>query len=246
MGQLDGKVAVITGGSSGIGAAAVKVMVREGAKVGFTYRKNQEGAEKIQAEVGEENAKFFQAVVGDFARADEVVNETREAFGGLDIIVANAGANWDKVIWKMTEEMWDNVLETDLKGTFNYIRAAAPIFKEQKSGKIVAVSSINGIRGKFGQANYAAAKAGVHGLCKSVAKELGRSNVNVNVVCPGLILTEMIQSMPEDFLNKSTEEIVLGRIGTPEEVAEVITFLASDASRHITGEVIKVDGGQYI
>jgi len=191
-------------------------------------------------------ARVYQADVADFARAHEIVADIRETFGTLDILVNNAGANWDKVIWKMTEEAWDAVLATDLKGVFNYIRAAVPVFRENKGGKIITVSSINGLRGKFGQSNYAAAKAGVIGLSKSVAREVGRSGVNVNVVCPGLIATEMIRNMPEEFKETALQEIIIGRIGTPEDVAEVIAFLASERARHITGEVIKVDGGQYI
>jgi 3-oxoacyl-[acyl-carrier protein] reductase len=248
MTDLKGKAVLITGGSSGIGAACVRLMASCGANVAFTYRRNKDGAEAVRAEAAASGASVLalQAEAGDFNRAQAVVDETIAAFSALDVLVCNAGANNDKVIWKMTEEAWDEVLTADLKGAFNYIRAAAPHFKERQSGKIIAVSSINGLRGKFGQSNYAAAKAGVIGLCKSVAKELGRSNVNVNVVCPGLIATEMIKSMPGDFLEKSKEEIVLGRLGEPSEVAEVIAFLSCEASRHITGEVIKVDGGQYI
>jgi len=247
-GELEGKVALVTGGSSGIGTATTRVFAREGAKVAFIYRKNLEGAEANLAHLkamGAE-ARMYQADVADFARAQEVVDDIREHFGTLDILVNNAGANWDKVIWKMTEEAWDTVVATDLKGVFNYVRASVPTFREKKTGKIVTVSSINGLRGKFGQSNYAAAKAGVIGLSKSVAREMGRSGVNVNVVCPGLIATEMIQSMPDDFKETAKKEIIIGRIGTPEEVAEVIAFLSSERARHITGEVIKVDGGQYI
>ncbi len=247
-GELAGKVALVTGGSSGIGTATTRVFAREGAKIAFTYRKNEAGAlaNKAALEAMGAQVRIYQADVGDFARAQEVVDDVREHFGTVDILVNNAGANWDTVIWKMTEEIWDAVINTDLKGVFNYIRAAVPIFRENKSGKIVTVSSINGLRGKFGQSNYAAAKAGVIGLSKSVAREVGRAGVNVNVVCPGLIATEMIQGMPDDFKETAVKEIIIGRIGAPEEVAEVIAFLSSERARHITGEVIKVDGGQYI
>jgi len=184
--------------------------------------------------------------VASFRHAAQVVEAVQKEFGTVDILVNNAGLNRDGVIWKMEESAWDEVIAADLKGAFNYIRMVAPIFREKKGGKIITISSINGLRGKFGQTNYSAAKAGVIGLCKAVAKELGRYGVNVNVVCPGLIATEMISSMPEEFLQKAKEEIVLGRIGEPEDVAELVAFLASDRARHITGEVIKVDGGQYI
>ena len=245
---LDGKIALVTGGSSGIGTAIVQSFAQAGAHVAFTYHSNKAGAESVLAEIEAMGVKgaYFQADMADFAKAQEVVDQVTEKFGTLDILVNNAGANQDKVVWKMTETMWDEVIDTDLKGVFNYIRAASPNFREKKYGRIITVSSINALRGKFGQSNYAAAKAGVIGLSKSVAKELGRSNVTVNVVCPGLIATKMIQSMPDDFKEKAMKEIVLGRIGTPEDVAEVITFLSGDGAKHITGEVIKVDGGQYI
>jgi len=245
---LSGKTALITGASSGIGTAAARVFAREGANVALTYRKNEEGARAALAAVEAEGVKgkVYQADVADFARAQEIVDDVCKELGALDILVANAGSNWDGVIWKMTEEQWDAVIDTDLKGVFNYCRAVAPLFKEAGAGKIVNVASINGMRGKFGQSNYAAAKAGVIGLSKTLARELARSNVNVNVVCPGLIGTEMIRAMPEEALAKSTTEILLGRLGEPEDVAEVIVFLASERARHITGEVIKVDGGQYV
>ncbi len=245
---LAGKTALITGGSSGIGTAIVNAFVREGCKVAFTYNRNQDSANAIVDELTDGNDSVFtvQADIADFSQAQEIVDLVKERFGSLDILVNNAGANNDKVIWKMTEEIWDEVIATDLKGVFNYIRAASTLFREQKSGRIITVSSINALRGKFGQTNYAAAKAGVIGLSKSVAKELGSSNVTVNVVCPGLIATKMVQNMPDEFKQKAMEEIILGRIGEPADVAELITFLASDRARHITGEVIKVDGGQYI
>jgi len=245
---LEGKIALVTGGSSGIGTAIVKSFAQAGAHVAFTYHSNKTGAESVLSEIEAMGVKgaYYQADMADFEKAQNVVDQVMEKFDTLDILVNNAGANQDKVVWKMTESMWDEVIDTDLKGVFNYIRAASPIFRGKKYGRIITVSSINALRGKFGQSNYAAAKAGVIGLSKSVAKELGRSNVTVNVVCPGLIATKMIQSMPDDFKEKAIEEIVLGRIGTPEDVAEVITFLSGSGAQHVTGEVIKVDGGQYI
>jgi len=167
-------------------------------------------------------------------------------FGRLEILVNNAGINRDGVIWKMTEEMWDQVLDTDLKGYFNFIRAVSPHFRGQKSGRIVNVTSINGLRGKFGQANYSAAKAGIIGLTKAVARELGKYSVNVNAAAPGMILTDMMAGLPEEVKQKAVDETVLARLGKPEEIASVIAFLCSEEARHITGEVIKIDGGQYI
>jgi NAD(P)-dependent dehydrogenase (short-subunit alcohol dehydrogenase family) len=146
----------------------------------------------------------------------------------------------------MTEEQWDAVININLKGYFNYIRAVSPIFKEQGHGKIVNITSINGLRGKFGQTNYSASKGGIIALTKTLAKELGKSKVNVNAVAPGMILTDMMEQIPENFKQLALDETVLKRLGTPEDVAELVVYLCSDLSKHITGEVIKVDGGQYI
>ena len=246
--DLQGKNAFVTGGSLGIGKAIVLDLAKKGANIAFTYRKHQEEALQIVEEIKKLGCKglHIQADISDFQAAQDAIKQAVSVFGGLDILVNNAGINWDGVIWKMTEEQWDKVLDINLKGYFNYIRAVAPIFKEQKSGKIINVTSINGMRGKFGQSNYSAAKAGIIGLTKAVARELGKYSVNVNAVAPGLIETDMIKDAPADVREKALAEIVIGRIGLPEEVAEVISFLASSSARHITGEVIKVDGGQYI
>ena len=192
------------------------------------------------------NFLAVRADVSIFKDAQAMVDTVVKEFGKIDILINNAGVNRDAVIWKMSEEQWDEALDINLKGYFNYIRAVAPLFKAQGSGKIVNVTSINGLRGKFGQANYSAAKAGIIGLTKTVARELARSNVNCNAVAPGLIETDMIRQAPEDVRQKAIAEIVLGRIGMPEEVASVVTFLCTEKARHVTGEVIKVDGGQYI
>lgn len=246
--DLSGKVAIVTGGSLGIGTAIALDLAANGADVAINYRKHKEEAEQVIAQIEAMGRRglAIQADVSSFADAERMVKTVLEHFSRIDILVNNAGINWDGVIWKMTEEQWDAVINIDLKGCFNYIRAVAPIFREQNSGKIVNITSINALRGKFGQANYSAAKAGVIGLTKTVAKELGRSNVNVNAVAPGLIETEMIKAMPQEAKQKSLAETVFGRLGQPEDVAHVVTFLCSEAARHITGEVIKVDGGQYI
>ena len=246
--ELEGKVALVTGGSLGIGTAISLDLGQNGADVALTYRKHKEEAEAIVKDIQamERRSQAYQVDISDFGEAQKLVDRVVEEFGSLDILVNNAGMNWDGVIWKMTEEQWDKVINVDLKGTFNFIRAAAPIFKEQKSGKIVNMTSINAMRGRFGQSNYSAAKAGTIALTKTVAKELGRSRVNVNAVAPGLIETDMIKSMPEEFKQKSKAETVFGSLGTPEDVAHLVTFLCTDKARHITGEVIKVDGGQYI
>jgi len=245
---LKGKTAIVTGGSLGIGSAIAVGLGRQGANVALNFRKHAEEAERVAGQVLEAGGKgvAIRADVTSFDDAQEMVKKVVETFGGLDILVNNAGINRDRTIWKMSEPEWDEVIDTNLKGYFNYIRAAAPIMKEQKSGKIVNVTSINGLRGKFGQSNYSASKAGIIGLTKAVAREMGAFNVNVNAVAPGLIETEMMAQAPDKVKQMALAEIVLGRLGRPEEVADVVVFLCTEASRHITGEVINVSGGQYI
>ncbi len=246
--SLKGRSALVTGGARGIGAEIVKMLARYGANVAFNYVKSEEKAQALAKEVESFGVKAlaYRCDVVEYADAENMVNEAVKQFGGLHILVCNAGVNWDGVLWKMTREQWDRVISVDLTGTFNFMRAVAPIFKEQQYGKIINITSINGLRGKFGQTNYSAAKAGVIGLTKAAAKDLGKFGVNVNSVAPGFILTEMGESMPDEFKKIAIEESALKRAGLPEDVANVVAFLASDAAKHITGEVIKVDGGQYI
>ncbi|KPJ60094.1 MAG: 3-ketoacyl-ACP reductase [Latescibacteria bacterium DG_63] len=245
---LEGKASIVTGGSLGIGAAIALDLAKNGADVALNYRKHKEEAENIVAQIEKMGRKGLavRADVSSFEDAQNMVTKVKEHFGRLDVLVCNAGINWDGVIWKMAEDQWDTVIGINLKGYFNYIRAVSPIFREQKSGKIVSVTSINGLRGKFGQSNYSASKAGIIGLTKTVARELGKYSVNVNAVAPGLIETDMMKEAPQNVKDAALQEIVLGRLGQPEEVANVVTFLCSEAARHITGEVIRVDGGQYI
>ncbi len=246
--ELEGKTAIVTGASLGIGSACALDLARNGANVAINYRKHDTEAKAIcdQIVAMGRRALAVRADVASFPDAQSMVDAVLKEFGRIDILVNNAGVNRDAVIWKMTEQQWDEALNINLKGYFNYIRAVAPLFKEQGSGKIVNITSINGMRGKFGQANYAAAKAGIIGLTKTVARELAKSNVNCNAVAPGLIETDMVKQAPEDVRQKAMAEIVLGRMGRPEEVAWVVTFLCTEKARHVTGEVIKVDGGQYI
>jgi 3-oxoacyl-[acyl-carrier protein] reductase len=246
--KLKEKVAIVTGGSLGIGASIALDLARNGAWVALNYRRHDTEAKKVVEEAEKTGSKglALKVDVGNFQDAQKMVDDVLEKWGRIDILVNNAGINRDGVIWKMTEQQWDEVLTIDLKGYFNFIRAVAPIFREQKAGKIVNITSINGLRGKFGQSNYSAAKAGIIGLTKAVARELGKYNVNVNAVAPGMIFTEMMKDLPEDIIKKASDETVLGRIGQPDEVARVVSFLVSDDARHVTGEIIKVDGGQYI
>lgn len=246
--NLEGKSAIVTGGSLGIGTSIALKLAEYGANVAINYRKHKDEAEEVVRKIQEMGQKglVVQADISNFEDAGKMVEKVVSEFGRIDILINNAGINWDGVIWKMTEEQWDAVLNINLKGYFNYIRSVAPIFREQKSGKIVNVTSINGLRGKFGQSNYSASKAGIIGLTKTVARELGKYGVNVNAVAPGLIETDMLKNADDSVRTAALEDIVIKRIGQPNEVAEVVAFLCCENSRHITGEVIKVDGGQYI
>jgi 3-oxoacyl-[acyl-carrier protein] reductase len=245
---LSGRVALVTGGSRGIGAAVSLELARQGCDVALTCRGRVEAAGTIARKIEEmgRRAMALKADVASAGEAEKTVETVLEKFGRMDILVCNAGITWDGVIWKMTEEQWDTVIDINLKGYFNYNRAAARVFKDRQWGKIVNLSSINGIRGKFAQSNYSASKAGNIALTKALARELGKFNVNVNAVAPGMVMTEMAEKIPPEFLNAAVKETVLGRIASSEDVAHVVAFLCSDYARHITGEVVKVDGGQYI
>lgn len=247
---LEGKNAIVTGGSQGIGTAATLMLAEEGANVCLTYRSHKEEAEEIakQIEGMGRKALAVKCDISSFAEAEATVKAALEAFGRIDILVNNAGMNWDGVCWKMTEEQWDRVLDVNLKGYFNFTRHVAPLLKEQKYGRIINVTSINGLRGKFGQTNYSASKAGIIGYTKAVAKELGGFGVTVNAVAPGLIETAMLKQNEarDKIIDMAMAEIVLKRVGQPEDLANVIAFFASDKAKHVTGECVKVDGGQYI
>lgn len=242
------KTALVTGGARGIGRAIALELAAEGADVAIVDLRIEVEAQSVVAEIQKlgRRALAIQADVTDFSRAQQVVDDVISGLGGLDILVNNAGIHQNRPIWEMDEEQWNNVLDVNLKGTFNYIRAAAGHLRQQGSGKIVSISSIHGLRGREAGPNYSAAKAGIIGLSKSVARDLGPYGVNVNVVAPGITETDMVRALPADVKNGFVSQIVLGRIGQPEDIAHMVTFLCSDKAKHVTGEVIKVDGGQYI
>ena len=246
--DLAGQSTLVTGAGRGIGAAIARELARDGSDVALVDLGAFDDAERLAVELRTlgRKAVALRADVSDFAAAEGAVNAAVRELGGLDGLVCNAGIARDRVSWKMTEAEWDQVIDVNLKGCFAFCRAAAPVFRAQKHGRIVTIASINGLRGKFGQSNYAASKAGIVGLTKTLARELGPSGVTVNCVAPGIVRTEMTASLPAEVLAKAVAESALGRMGEPGEVASVVAFLLSDRARYVTGEVIKIDGGQYI
>ncbi len=246
--DFEGKVAIITGAASGIGRACAVELARRGANIVIVDVVGEDVLIQTSQMLREKGVRIttFTADVTDHGKAARIITEARARMNHLDILINAAGVNADAPLWEMTESQWDRVVNINLKGTFNYIHAVARLFREQQSGKIVNIASIQALRGQFGISNYAASKAGVIGLTKSVAAELGRSNVNVNAVAPGFIRTPMTERLPEKIKEEAKTEAVLGRIGEPHDVANLVAFLCSEHARHITGEVIKVDGGQFI
>lgn len=247
---LEGKNALVTGGSQGIGAAISIDLAREGANICLTYRKHEAEARDYEEQIRAMGRKALALPcdIASFQDAERVVQAAVQELGSLQILVNNAGMNWDGVSWKMSEAQWDRVLEVNLKGYFNFTRHVAPLLKDQKYGRIINITSINGMRGKFGQTNYSASKAGIIGFTKALAKELGAFGVTVNAVAPGLIETAMLRESDarDRIIDLAMGESALKRVGQPEDLAYLVSFLASDRAKHITGEVVKVDGGQYI
>lgn len=243
--MLNNKVALVTGGSRGIGKAIALAFGREGATVIVNYNGSQEKAlETVEAI---KNAGGRGAAIGcniaDFEKTKEMIDSIIKDYGSLDILVNNAGVTKDGLILKMTEEDFDQVIDTNLKGTFNCVKHVARQMLKQKSGRIINMSSVVGVAGNAGQVNYAASKAGVIGLTKSLAKELGSRGITVNAIAPGYIETDMTSVLPDAVKEKVTETVPMKRMGKPEEVAELAVFLASRKASYITGQVIGADGG---
>lgn len=246
--KLKDKIAIVTGAGRGIGRAVALDLAHEGAKVVVNYSRSADAAEQVVHEIvtagGE--AVAMQADVAQSAQVDALVSATLERFGRIDILVNNAGITRDKLILRMTEEDWDAVLDTNLKGAFLCVKAVAPRMVKQKGGIIVNIGSVIGKVGQAGQVNYSSSKSGLIGLTKSVAKELGSRNIRVNAVAPGYVETDMTQVLKEEHREAVMKQVPLGRLGRCEDIAQVVTFLCSEAAAYIQGEVISVDGGLFM
>jgi 3-oxoacyl-[acyl-carrier protein] reductase len=246
--KLQNKKAIVTGGTRGIGKAIVQELAAQGCSVVFTYFSSDEAAKKIEAELSTENVKIFgfKADASSFSAAQETVKYALEKLGGLDILVNNAGVTKDNILFLMSEGDFDSVINANLKSVFNYTKAAVKTLIGQKHGKIVNITSVVGIIGNPGQANYVASKAGVIGLTKSNAKELASRNINVNAVAPGFIISDMTDKMSDKQKEGILSTVPMKKPGTVEDVAKLVSFLVSDESNYITGQVIPVDGGMVM
>jgi 3-oxoacyl-(acyl-carrier-protein) reductase len=248
-GELLGMVALVTGGSRGIGAAVCKAFAREGADVAVNYRWNEHAANEVVSFVEGKGRRAFkiQADVSDYDEAEQMVRSVAEKFGHLDVLVNNAGILRDHRLVNMGREDWDEVIRVNLSGVFNVTKHAAKLMIEQdKGGRIINMSSIIGQSGNYGQSNYAAAKAGVMGFTKSVAKELARYRITVNAVAPGFTETELIAGLPDEVRHRLVEQVPMKRFATPAEVAELVLYLASKKAEYITGQVMTVAGGAFL
>jgi 3-oxoacyl-[acyl-carrier protein] reductase len=248
-----GRVALVTGGSSGIGRAIALSFGESGADVAFNYldtgSEAQRWAQQVAADLRSREVRVYYRAcdVRDSQDVHAFVGEVVEELGGLHFLVNNAGIGRDRALWHMSDEAWDDVLDTNLRGAFYFLRAAAPVFRGQEWGKIVNVASVHGVRGEFGLANYMSSKAGLIGLTRSAALELGPKNINVNAVAPGYIrTTRLTEQVPAELLDRAREKSVLGRLGDPQDVAQLVMFLCSESARHITGAIIPVDGGYLL
>lgn len=246
--MLDGKVAVVTGASRGIGRAVALKLAAEGAAVVINYNGSAEKAEEVKAEIEKNGGKaeVMQCNVSDFQACETFIKEIIKNFGSLDILVNNAGITKDGLLMKMSEADYDAVMDTNLKGTFNCIRFAVRQMMKQRGGRIINMSSVSGVLGNAGQANYSASKAGVIGLTKATAREVASRGITVNAIAPGFINTEMTVGLPEKVKEGAVSQIPLGSFGEPQDIAEAVAFLASDKAKYITGQVLCVDGGMAI
>lgn len=244
MGLLDGKTALVTGGSRGIGAAIARRFAEQGANVAFTYRSSSAEAEALAASLSElgVTVKAYQSDAADYQAAEALVKDVLDAFGQVDILVNNAGITRDTLMLRMTEAHWDDVMETNLKSIFNLTKHLIRPMMKNRSGAIINLSSIVGMTGNAGQANYAASKAGIIGFTKSIAKEMGSRNIRCNAVAPGFIETDMTDALDEKVKAGYLQNIPLNRLGKAEEVADVCVFLGSDLSAYVSGQVISVCG----
>lgn len=242
---LEGKTALITGASKGIGRSIARRFAEQGANIAFTYLSSVEKGLALEKELIETGvkAKGYRSDASDFTAAEQLINDVVGEFGSLDILVNNAGITQDNLLMRMTEEMWDKVINVNLKSCFNTVKAATRTFMKQRGGSIINLTSVVGLKGNAGQANYAASKAGIVGFTKSVALELGSRNIRSNAIAPGFIETEMTAELDQNTVQSWREAIPLKRGGTPENVADLAVFLASDMSSYITGQVLQVDGG---
>ena len=242
---LERKVALVTGASRGIGKAIANQFAIEGANVAITYIHNQELAEQVVADLSAVGilAKAYRCNAADFAETEQLVKQVQDDFGRIDILVNNAGKTSDTLMLRMTENQWDEVIANNLKSVFNTIHAVSPIMLKQKSGTIINMASIVGLYGNAGQANYAASKAGIIGLTKSMAKELGSRGIRVNAIAPGFVETDMTANLSEEMKGNTLKNIALRRLGKPEDIARCALFLASELSSYITAQVLVCDGG---
>jgi len=245
---LEGKVAVVTGAARGIGKAIALKLASEGAAIAFTDLAIDDNAKATETEIEALGVKVkgFASNAANYDDTQKVVADIAKEFGRIDILVNNAGITRDGLLMRMTEQQWDMVINVNLKSAFNFTQACTPIMMKQKSGSIINMSSVVGVSGNAGQANYSASKAGMIGLAKSVAKELGSRGIRANCIAPGFIITEMTHQLPEDVRKEWASKIPLKRGGTPEDVASVTLFLASDLSSYVTGQVINVCGGMNV
>lgn len=245
MGLLTGKTALITGAARGIGKAIAMKFASEGANIAFTDLVIDENGKATEAEIAAlgVEVKGYASNAADFAQSAEVVNQVKEDFGSIDILVNNAGITKDGLMLRMTEAQWDAVIGVNLKSAFNFIHACTPIMMRQKGGSIINMASVVGVHGNAGQCNYSASKAGMIALAKSIAQEMGAKGIRANAIAPGFIETAMTQALSEDVRKEWIKGIPLRRGGTPEDVANIALFLASDLSSYVSGQVIQVDGG---